>query len=185
MTSLRSGRCGLCERHRGGAISREALLSYANKLIGYEAVFVAVIWQLAFGKVRPTEVKKVWAKTTNGHFCHLGDKDSGKASLDKVSQDTVDIEDDPGHGQGAGGPCDLAASEELHRGDDGHQCYDPDDACSDCRAFLSLCVGVQDGLIVTVEAPLERLLVVNHKECDAKDGTSNEFKDCFCDDLLL
>ena len=127
----------------------------------------------------------MWPKTSNGHFCHLGDKDSGKASLNEVPQDTVDIEDDPGHRQGAGGPRDLAASEEFHGGDDGQPSHDPDDARNDCREPLILCVWVQDGLIVTVEAPLEGLPVVNHKECNAEDGTSNDFKDCFCDDLLL
>ena len=124
-------------------------------------------------------------KTAYGHFCHFCDEDGTEPALDEVSQDTVDIEDDPGHRQGAGGPCDLAASEELHRGDDRHPNYDPDYARNDRRESLILCVGVQDGLIVTIETPLERLPVVDHKECDAKDGTSNEFKDCFCDDLLL
>ena len=149
------------------------------------AVFVVSVAQLALAKVRLTEAKKVWAKTANGHFGNLGDKDGSEPALDEVSKDTVDVKDYPGHGQGAGGPCDLAASEELHGGDDRHKSYNPDDACSDCRALLILCVGMQDGLIVTVEAPLEGLLVVDHKECDAEDGTSNEFKDCFCDDLLL
>ena len=124
-------------------------------------------------------------KSSNGHFCHLGDQHGCKASLDKVSQDTVDVKDYPGQRQGAGGPCDLAASEELHGGDDRHPNHDPDYGCNDCREPLVFCVGVQDGLIITIEAPLEGLPVVNHKECDAEDGTSNEFKDCFCDDLLL
>ena len=124
-------------------------------------------------------------KSSNGHFCHLGDQHGCKASLDKVSQDTVDVKDYPGQRQGAGGPCDLAASEELHGGDDGHPNYDPDYARNDCREPLILCVGVQDGFVITIESPLEGLPVVNHKECDAEDGTSNEFKDCFCDDLLL
>ena len=124
------------------------------------------------------------AKTANGDLGHFGDEKSGKSTLDEVSKDTIEVEDEPRQGNWAF-DFDLRVSEELHRDDDEWKNYDPDDKSCCCRKLLRMYVGVQEGLVITKEPPLEGLLLVDDQTGSSKGEDGNEFKACFCEDLPL
>ena len=124
------------------------------------------------------------AKTPNGHLGHFRDKQSPKCPLDEVSKDTVEVNDEPRQGNRAF-DFDLRVSEELHRDDDEWKNYDPNDKSWCCRKLLRMYVGVQEGLIITKEPPLEGLLLVDDKTGSTKGEDGDDLKACFCEDLLL
>ena len=127
------------------------------------------------------------AKTANGHFCHFSDQQSGKKALHEVAQDAVEVEEEPGEGNPA---CrqllrsDLRVSEQLDRDDNEYENYEPDDKGKVGGKPLRLCVGVLEGLVVTIEPSHEGVLIVHHKKASTKGKDSNELKCCFREDLL-
>ena len=133
----------------------------------------------AFVGVGAAEVKEVRAKTANGDLGHFGDEQSGKSTLYEVAKYTVEVEDEPRQGNRAF-DFDLRVSEELHRDDDEWKNYDPDDKSCCCRKLLRMYVGVQEGLVITKEPPLEGLLLVDDQTGSTKGEDGNELKACFC-----
>ena len=127
-------------------------------------------------------------KTPNRHFSDFSDEQSGETPLDEVAKDAVEVEEEPGQGNWA---CrqvlwllDLPVSEELHRDDHESPNYRPDDKGHCCRIFLRLCVRVQDGLVIAIEPPLERLPSVNVNPGRTEDNGSNDLEGCFGEDVL-
>ena len=80
---------------------------------------------------RFAEIEEVRAKSSDVHFGHLCDEQRSKSALEKVTQDTIKIEEDPRQGNLVNCQLlrmlDLEVPVELHGDHDNQSCCHPDD----------------------------------------------------------